>query len=114
MPEKALVPHSSSVKGYLIWGKTPYYSPFWPCSEFILDCGPSSQVARGSDKREGGSWETSVITAGLEGRLAVNLLILFPVPHTPGDSWLRERSRREKFPLISTMGRQERGGVTEG
>lgn len=47
-------------------------------------------------------------------RLTGNLVILFPVPHTPGDSWLGQKSRRDEVSSLPTIGREKRGGVLEG
>ena len=42
--------------------------------------------------------------------------LLFPVPHTPGDSWLRQQSGRNEISSNSNNqnGGRERGRVMEG
>lgn len=69
--------------------------PVRPYSEFILSCGPYSQVAARSDEcpRKVTVQRRLREQAGGTGRLPVNLLILFPVPRTPRDS-CGEKSRR--------------------
>lgn len=49
----------------------------------------------------------------ITARLPANRVMLFPVPHTPGDSWLREEGREMKFALIPTCRKWEGGGVMQ-